>query len=156
MQNPDLRFGNSSLFELPSRVKYALLALMELAQVFQSEKAMTVKEIATKQPIPERYLEQVLVSLRQSGLVQSYRGARGGYVLTKEPWQITLLEVVMAVEGQQSINKRSSFPSGERTIIQQVWQEAQIKAQEILQQQTIGDLCQKSFEVRQNSLIYEI
>lgn len=156
MQSPNCNTGKFSLFELPARVKYAILALMELAKAFESQKAMTVKEIATEQPIPERYLEQVLLSLRQSGLVQSYRGARGGYVLNQEPSQITMLDVVISVEGQQTMNKRLSSPSFESRIINQIWRESQLKAQAFLQQQTIGDLLQKSLEDQQLSLTYFI
>jgi Rrf2 family protein len=144
MQTPP--FSSFTLFELPSRVKYALLALIELAKVETEQKAVTVKEIATKQPISERYLEQVLLSLRQGGLVQSYRGIRGGYVLTREPWQITLFDVVISVEGQQTLKQRLPFESLERTMIHQIWQEAQIKVQDSLKQQTIEDLRQKCVE----------
>ncbi|MFM6280191.1 MAG: RrF2 family transcriptional regulator, partial [Dolichospermum sp.] len=50
--------------------------------------------IAAKQPIPERYLEQILAQLRRAGLVQSQRGSKGGFVLMNDPWQITVLEIV--------------------------------------------------------------
>ncbi|PSB16166.1 hypothetical protein C7B61_01810 [filamentous cyanobacterium CCP1] len=60
-----------------------------------------INEITANQPIPDRYLEQILTSLRRSGIVQSQRGARGGYLLTREPWQITLLEIVSSIEGDR-------------------------------------------------------
>lgn len=156
MQITHLRLGGFTLLELPSRVKYALLALIELAKVFSEQKAITIREITKKQPIPERYLDQVMVSLRQSGLVQSYRGMRGGYVLNFAPDQITILDVVMAVEGKQSLKNRSALLSDDLTMIQHIWQEAQSQAQILLQKQTLGQLCQKCLESQQNSFFYEI
>ncbi len=58
-----------------------------------------MNEITAKQPIPERYLEQILTNLRRAGVVQSQRGSKGGFLLVREPWQITLLEIVTMVEG---------------------------------------------------------
>jgi Rrf2 family protein len=156
MQISNLRLGGFTLLEMPSRVKYGLLALIELGKVFTEQKAMTIKEIAKKQPIPERYLDQVMVSLRQSGLVQSYRGTRGGYALNFHPDQITILDVVMAVEGKQNGNKKLLSSSSEITIIQEIWQDAQSKAQIVLKERTIGDLCQKSIDNQQTCLAYEI
>jgi len=88
--------------ELSSRVEYALLALLELASHHPKDSPLTVNEITAFQEIPERYLDQILAVLRRAGIVQSLRGAKGGYLLAKEPWQITLLEVFSTLEGDGS------------------------------------------------------
>ena len=85
--------------ELSSRVEYALLALLELASHQPKESPLTMNEITASQEIPERYLDQILAVLRRAGIVQSLRGAKGGYLLAIEPWQITLLEVFSSLDG---------------------------------------------------------
>ncbi|HEY9826719.1 MAG TPA: Rrf2 family transcriptional regulator, partial [Stenomitos sp.] len=85
--------------ELSSKSEYALLALMALADRFQGNDPLQIRQIAARQDIPDRYLEQLLATLRRSGLVRSQRGAKGGYMLAREPWQITVLEVIRCIEG---------------------------------------------------------
>ena len=63
---------NFLLLELPAKVKYALLALLELVTSFSDQKFITIPDIVAKQPIPERYLEQILMSLKRNGIVKSY------------------------------------------------------------------------------------
>lgn len=82
-----------------SRVDYALRALLDLAAQPPGRPAQS-REIALRQEIPESYLNQLLVSLRRAGLVRSVRGAAGGYVLGREPAQLTAAEVVRALDGQ--------------------------------------------------------
>ena len=61
---------------------------------------MSSSEIASADEIPQRYLEQILSALRQGGLVESVRGAKGGYSLKRAPSQITVSDLVKAVEGE--------------------------------------------------------
>ncbi|MEP0958712.1 Rrf2 family transcriptional regulator [Leptolyngbya sp. FACHB-1515] len=58
--------------------------------------------------MPERYLEQVLMSLRRGGIVQSLRGAKGGYVLAREAWKITLVDIFQAIEGEPNSKDNQS------------------------------------------------
>ncbi len=67
-------------------MEYALLALLELATHHDKKVPLTMNEIAAKQPIPERYLEQILTNLRRAGVVQSERGSKDGFLLVREPW----------------------------------------------------------------------
>ena len=64
---------NYILLDLPSKVEYALLALLEMASQPDRHTPLTVSEITAKQPIPERYLEQILGTLRRGGLLKSQR-----------------------------------------------------------------------------------
>jgi Rrf2 family protein len=81
-----------------SKVDYALRALLDLAAQPPGRPTQS-REIATRREIPESYLNQLLVVLRRAGLVRSLRGAAGGYVLGKEPRQITAADVVQALHG---------------------------------------------------------
>ncbi|MFN3648346.1 MAG: RrF2 family transcriptional regulator [Armatimonadota bacterium] len=81
-----------------SKVDYALRALLDLAAQPPGRPAQS-REIAGRQNIPESYLNQLLVILRRAGLVRSVRGAAGGYVLGREPRQLTVADVLSALHG---------------------------------------------------------
>ncbi|MFB2894574.1 Rrf2 family transcriptional regulator [Aerosakkonemataceae cyanobacterium BLCC-F50] len=142
--------------ELSSKLEYALLALIELASHTTKKVPLTLSEITTKQPIPERYLEQVFTSLRRGGLVQSHRGSKGGYVLSREPWEITVLEVVISLEGEQREKKRSDYCTVEKETIYKVWQQANSASEAILSRYTLQDLCQLRDERKHNNPMYYI
>ncbi|WP_228061528.1 RrF2 family transcriptional regulator [[Phormidium] sp. LEGE 05292] len=142
--------------ELSSKLEYALLALIELASNTTKKVPLTLSEITTKQPIPERYLEQVFTSLRRGGLVQSHRGSKGGYVLSREPWEITVLEVVISLEGEQKEKKRSDYCTLEKEAIYKVWQQANSASEKILSRYTLQDLCQMRDERKHNNPMYYI
>lgn len=157
MPDVDLN-GNSQtcgLVELSSKVEYALLALLELASL-SSQKPLTIGEIAARQPIPERYLEQIFTSLKRGGIVQSQRGARGGYVLLRKPWEVTLLEVVTLVEGKRKSKILSSSPTTEWELVREVWHQSSQVFETALSQCTLHDLCQKREAQRQQHPMYYI
>ena len=85
--------------DLSCKSEYALLALIELSAHYSKGEPMRICQIAAAQGIPDRYLEQLLATLRRGGFVKSQRGAKGGYLLTREPWKMTLLDVVSCIEG---------------------------------------------------------
>jgi len=87
-----------------AKTTYGLLALMELAGVQASGERLQVAEIASRQDIPERYLEQMMASLRRAGLLRSSRGPRGGYQLARSAAAISLAEVVECLEGEAEPN----------------------------------------------------
>jgi Rrf2 family cysteine metabolism transcriptional repressor len=83
---------------LSSRGKYATRALLDLA-LHYGEGPVQCGDIAARQAIPAKYLEQILLSLKRFGFVQSRKGPGGGYFLAKPPEAITLGEVVRAMDG---------------------------------------------------------
>lgn len=90
-----------------SKVDYAMRALLDLA-VHAGGRPAQSREIATRQEIPESYLNQLLVVLRRAGLVRSIRGASGGYALGKEPRLITVEDVVKALHGPGFLGELST------------------------------------------------
>ena len=82
-----------------AKTTYGLLALMELAGVELSGERLQVAAIAARQGIPERYLEQMMTSLRRGGIVCSSRGPRGGYQLARPAAAIHLAEVIDCLDG---------------------------------------------------------
>jgi Rrf2 family protein len=81
------------------RCEYACRAVLELA-LQDAHAPVTVETIAAKRGIPEKFLVQILIQLKRAGLVGSVRGSRGGYLLARSPQDITLLEILEAVDGR--------------------------------------------------------
>lgn len=84
------------MLKLSTKSSYGLRACIALAL---ADGKLSSTEIAEREDIPKRYLEQILRSLRQGGLVESTRGAQGGYSLNLNPQDITVARLVHAVEG---------------------------------------------------------
>lgn len=83
---------------ISAQAKYALRALVMLAGVPKGE-AMLTAEIAERQNIPKKFLEQILLTLKRAGILQSYRGSRGGYALLKPAREITFAQVLRLIDG---------------------------------------------------------
>jgi Rrf2 family protein len=90
--------------------------------------------------------------------VRSQRGAKGGYVLAREPWKINLLEVMTCLEGADSEPKDPDAPPKtlEHTVIYEVWTEVNLAAKAVLRQCTLQDLCEKRDARRQLDIMYYI
>lgn len=76
---------------------YALKALLDLSSHFG--KAQAIEEIAKRQDIPAKFLEQILLWLKKGGFVKSIRGKKGGYLLAREPKNITMGQALRYIEG---------------------------------------------------------
>ncbi len=96
--------------KLSTRSRYGLRAMLVLAMHEGTDPVMT-KEIAEKQNLPVTYLEQLMLTLRKSGLVNATRGAKGGYVLARDPKAIPLVEIVEVLEGPLDIADCADVPS---------------------------------------------
>lgn len=83
---------------LTARSEYGLLALIDLARQ-AGRGPVSARGIAERQGIPGKFLEQLFVSMRKAGLVTAVRGARGGFELSRPPLDISVLDVVEALEG---------------------------------------------------------
>jgi Rrf2 family cysteine metabolism transcriptional repressor len=83
---------------ITTRSEYGLRALALLAEQLGDER-LSASEIARREEIPIKYLEQILSSLKRAGLVQSRAGAHGGYRLTRDPREISVAAVIAAVDG---------------------------------------------------------
>ncbi len=143
--------------ELSCKSEYAFLALLELAAHHAQDEPLQIRQIASQQNIPDRYLEQLLATLRRGGLVRSQRGARGGYLLTRAPWQITLHEILSCIEGLEpsgDSSKNRTTPEG--LVIAEVWQEARQAAETVLQKYTLQELLEKRQAKKQLNLMYYI
>ena len=83
---------------LSTKGRYGLKMMFELAKKHGSG-TMSLKDIAKNQELSETYLEQLISHLRKAGLVNSIRGAQGGYALSREPAEITVGDIIRTLEG---------------------------------------------------------
>jgi Rrf2 family transcriptional regulator, cysteine metabolism repressor len=88
------------MLKVSQKLEYAMRAMIELAQRRDEGTLVPAREIAERQQIPLRFLEQQLGALSKAGLVESFRGAGGGCRLARSPEAITMAEIADAIEGQ--------------------------------------------------------
>lgn len=113
--------------KLSTKGKYGLRAIIDLARYSENE-PVSISSIASRQDISERYLEQLVALLKKAGLVKSIRGASGGYVLAKDMNEVSVGDVLRALEGDIEPVKCMAFDehggcsiSGE-CVTKYVWQ----------------------------------
>jgi Rrf2 family protein len=140
-----------------SKTEYALLALLELARYYDRGEPLQIRQIAAQQEIPDRYLEQLLATLRRGGIVRSQRGAKGGYLLAREPWKITLFDAISALEGEDLDRVNiTSTQKLENAVVADIWQEVHRRAHELLQGYTLKDICDRVDARKQLDVMYYI
>ena len=134
-----------------AKVDYALRATAELAAArLDDDRAGPVKgeRLASSQQIPLNFLENILLELRRSGIVASQRGAEGGYWLAKPPAEVTVADVIRAVEGPIA-TVRGSRPedvgyTGAAAALRDVWIELRTSMRGVLESTTLADLVVRS------------
>jgi len=131
-----------------AKVDYAVRASVELARAVTDEdvRATRVKgqQIATAQGIPPKFLENILADLKRSGLVGSVRGADGGYWLNRRPEEVTVADIIRAVEGPLA-DVRGEPPeelayAGDLDSLQRVWIALRSNLRAVLEHVTLADL----------------
>ena len=89
------------MMKVSTKGRYALRLMLDLAQQGNGE-LVTIKNIAARQGISEKYLEQIISALKRAGYVKSLRGAQGGYRLAKEPVEYTVGMILRLTEGNMA------------------------------------------------------
>jgi Rrf2 family protein len=121
------------------QVRYSLCGVFDLAY-HGSGRPVRVEEIGTRQGVPIRYLEQLFQRLRRAGLVVSKRGPGGGYVLARSPEQISLADVVRAVQGEVLLGPQDASPEP----LGFIWDELRAALGEALASRTVASLCREA------------
>jgi len=136
---------------ISAKGEYAIKAMLDLA-MHPGRTLVPIQEIAARQGIPQRYLEQVLLALKRAGLLTSRRGSTGGYHLTKAPDEITVGAVLRAVDGGSA-----PFESGthgrrngvrEGADLGELWSEIGEAVAGVVDRWTLGDLVARAEEKR--------
>lgn len=124
-----------------SRGRYAVTALLDLARYGQGQ-PVPLAEVARRQGLSLRYLEQIFCGLRGAGLVDSVRGAAGGYRLCRAPEQISVADVVCAVEADNA-DKVTQDTAGpvHQTLVSEFWAGLSDCMRGYLEQASLASLC---------------
>lgn len=128
---------------------YGLTAIIILARAKDNE-LLQIKEIASLGDIPPNYLEQILVVMKKSDIVESIRGASGGYKLLKKPNEITVYEILKTLDCCVSFADSKASNS----ILEPFWEETQSKMEEFFSL-TIQEL-EKFLESKSQNIMYYI
>ena len=97
--------------KLSSKTEYAVLALLELGQRYDKGLVLS-REIASSRDIPESFIERILLTLKNGGVIVSVRGANGGHCLARDPGEVSVREIIELFEGSLApidcVNERIS------------------------------------------------
>jgi Rrf2 family transcriptional regulator, cysteine metabolism repressor len=125
---------------------YGVRALVELAHHY-GEGPVQSATIASRQSIPEPYLDQLLTSLRRAGLIRSVRGPQGGHALIRDPRELKLSEAMVALEGSLApigcLDDPAGCPRTTHGGLHEVWDQVHKATMTILDGITIADLAEK-------------
>ena len=138
---------------LSAKSEYAVKALLDLA-LHAGAELQPIQEIAARQGIPQRYLEQVLLGLKRSGFLMSRRGSAGGYRLARPPDQITVGAVLRAVEGGEGPDagrrgrRAAADDAGD---LAELWREIDAAVSGVIDRLTLDDLRRRTEERRRTA-----
>lgn len=138
------------------KLDYGVRVLVDLAQHY-GQGVIPASEIASRQGIPEPYLDQILVALRRAGFVTSKRGPQGGHMLAQPPSQVNLGEVITALEGSPSPRCIAQPEDCDRATVcvqREVWQAIEEAAQKLLRATTLGELVERQERRSEVSMYY--
>lgn len=148
--------------KISTKGDYATRALQELSMHY-NKGLLQIEEIAERQDIPVRYLEQLLLILKRAGYLESKRGVNGGYFLAKPPHQITLGEIIRLMEGPPAPIycvdplSREKCPVENSCGFQSVWGEVRDAIAHILDNVTFEEICRRArLKIAPKSVSYQI
>lgn len=143
---------------ISSKGDYGLRALFDLAQRY-GEGPIQSDDIATRQGIPVNYLNQLLITMRRAGLIESLRGPQGGHMLARPPETITLRDVLTTLEGpllpaEPTRDDLTPTAPEDHDLVDEVWVELRARLEGLLGELTLDDLCQRKRKRSGNVMYY--
>lgn len=135
------------MFRVSQKTEYALRAMVELAG-HHGGGLVPAREIASAQGIPVRFLEQQLATLHKAGLVESFRGSGGGCRLSRDPSEISVADVVDAMEGDLypmhcvDHEDHTCFQDG-RCGLQELWSDVHLAVRGVFERTTVAELAER-------------
>ena len=156
-----LNLRENPAMHVSAKADYGMRALLELTAAHAQDPTQLVKgeAIATAQAIPLKFLEGILRQLRQAGIVASQRGALGGYRLDRSPVDITIADIVRALDGPLAA-VRGQRPedleySGAAEHLREVWIAVRASMRHVLERTTLADVAQGTRPEQVSALIAE-
>lgn len=128
---------------ISAKVDYAVRAMCELA-AHRADVPLKAEQIASAQEIPLSFLENILVDLRRAGFVRSLRGQVGGYRMAKPASEITIADIIRAVEGPladvRGMRPESLTFNGSATSLRDVWLATRVSLRRVLERVSVADV----------------
>ena len=141
-----MQLGRMIVLKLSTRGKYGFRAILELAINYGSG-PIPLKNVSEKLDISQKYLEQLVTSLKLAGLIKSVRGAHGGYALAKHPSEIKLSEVIQTLEGSiapsECVNNSAVCLRSKSCVARGVWIQMKEAMNGVLKSTTLQDLVEQ-------------
>ncbi len=132
--------------KLSTRGRYGTRAMLDLA-LHYGNGPILVKDIADRQDVSERYLEQILVALKVAGLVRSTRGSGGGFVLARSPDKITVGEIMRAIEGSTApvacVDNPTVCTRQNACVMYDIWKDVKIAIDGVLDAVSLQDMVER-------------
>lgn len=138
--------------KLSNKGRYAVRALFDIA-FYNEGRPTQVKDIAERQSIPPRFLEQIFQDLKRSGIVGSKRGPQGGYSLARRASDIRLGDIVRALEGpivlgeREAGARRAAAATEARRVSETIFRELSTRVEACFDAVTIADMCARADEL---------
>jgi Rrf2 family protein len=145
--------------KVSSKSRYALLALVELdLRTRGSRDPVRLTDLAHEREIPEQFLEQLFAALRRAGLVTGHRGVGGGFTFARRPDQLTVLDVVHALDGTAELDvcTPGDCDLEERASAGAVWMAAGSAYKDVLARTTVADLAEREMLQDAGGPMYQI
>ncbi len=140
--------------KLSTKGRYGLRAVLDLAMNGKNE-AVALSQVAERQDISISYLEQLIAKLKKAGVVNSIRGAQGGYILAKKPEDISVGDILRALEGDlnpvdcaEIIGSGSSCSGAEMCVTKYVWMRISDSINNTVDTMMLSELIEESDKVR--------
>ena len=132
--------------KISTKGRYALRLMLDLA-IQPGDSAVPLRDVAERQEISDKYLEQIVTQLARGGLVRSVRGAGGGYLLTRTPEEYTVGEILRQLEGNLApvscVSGGSCCGRADRCVTLEVWQQIQEAVDNVVDNSTVADLVKR-------------
>jgi Rrf2 family iron-sulfur cluster assembly transcriptional regulator len=140
--------------KLTTKSAYGIRALIDLAIMYDSGSPVSIRDIAQEEGISCIYLEQIFHRLRGKGIVRSVRGPKGGYILSRDPGELKVYEIVSALEGvvfpercKAGKGKKDGCERSARCVSKEVWDEVARQIKTVLEKHSLKDLAARALEI---------
>lgn len=135
---------------LSTKGRYGLRAVVDLA-MYSKDEAVSISSIAARQNLSESYLEQLIAKLKKAGLVNSIRGINGGYILAKEPKEISVGDILRALEGDLAVvecpDSDSECAKFDSCVTKYVWKRINDSINTVVDGMTLEEIVENSHKL---------
>jgi len=142
--------------KISTKGRYATRLMLDLALHYNSG-YVSLKAVAQRQSISDKYLEQIITQLSRAGLVRSARGAQGGYRLTKDPAECTVGDILRATEGSLApvscLDDASQCDMASSCIAMEIWRKVEKAVDDVVDNITLADMVQRYEEKNSGNYI---